>query len=71
MNVTYQFLIYVNVLGESTHTIKKTTEALLVTSKEICLEVNAEKTKYTFMSHEYTAGHDHYIHAEINPLKMW
>jgi hypothetical protein len=37
------------------------TEALLVTSKEIGLEVNAEKTKYMFMSHEQNAGQNHNI----------
>jgi hypothetical protein len=31
---------------------KEKTEALVVARKEICLEVNAEKTKYIFMSHE-------------------
>jgi len=35
----------VNISGRSAHTIEKNTEALLVTSKEIGLEVNADKTK--------------------------
>ena len=39
----------VNMLGRSVHTTKNT-EALVVTSKEIGLEVNAEKTKYMVMS---------------------
>jgi hypothetical protein len=37
LNVTHQFLVSandVNMLGKSTHTIKKNTEALIVTSKE-------------------------------------
>jgi hypothetical protein len=59
LNATHQFLVYandVNMLGESTHThththtIKKNTEALLVTSKENGLEVNAKKTKHMFIS---------------------
>ena len=52
-NDTHQFLVYpvdVNILGGSIHAIKKNTEVLVVTSKEIILEVNAEKTKYTVMS---------------------
>jgi hypothetical protein len=36
-------------LGGSIHTIRKNTEALLIASKEVGLEVNAEKTKYTVM----------------------
>jgi len=55
LNATHQFLVYanvVNMLGESIHTytIKKNTEALLVTSKEPGLEVNAKKTKHMFIS---------------------
>jgi hypothetical protein len=50
LNGTHQLLAYaddVNILGRSAHAIKKNTEALVVASKEIGLEVNAEKTKYT------------------------
>jgi len=32
-----------NILGRSVHTVKKNTEASVVTSKEIGLEVNAKK----------------------------
>jgi hypothetical protein len=37
-------------LGGSTHTIRRNTDAVVVASKEICLEENAEKTKYMVMS---------------------
>jgi hypothetical protein len=50
---THQFLLYavdVNMLGGSLHTIKEKAEALAVASKEIGLEVNADKTKYMVMS---------------------
>jgi len=46
LNGTHQILVYaddVNILGGSIHTTKKQTEALVVASKEIGLEVNAEK----------------------------
>jgi hypothetical protein len=46
-----EFLVYadyVNILSGSIHTIRKNTEALLISSKEIDLEVNAEKTKYRY-----------------------
>jgi len=36
------------------HTGKKNTEALLVTSKEPGLELNAEQATYMFMSCEHT-----------------
>jgi len=39
-------LIDVNTLGGSVHTIKENVEALVVVSKEIGLEVNANKTKH-------------------------
>jgi hypothetical protein len=40
----------VNMLGESVHTVKRKTKALLVDTKESGLEVNADKTKYMVMS---------------------
>lgn len=43
------FADYVNISGLRVHT-QKNTEALVVTSKEIGLKVNAEKTKYMVMS---------------------
>jgi hypothetical protein len=48
VNGAHQFLVYADdddILGGSIHTIKKTTEALVVARKENDLEVNAEKTK--------------------------
>jgi hypothetical protein len=59
LNATNQLLVYaddVNILGGSIRAIKKNTEALVVTSKEIGLEVNVEKTKYMFMSRDQNAG---------------
>jgi hypothetical protein len=50
---THQLLVYaddVNILGVSIHAINKNTEALVVASKEIGLEVNAEKTKLSTWS---------------------
>jgi hypothetical protein len=43
------------------NTIKKITQALIVTSKEVGLEVNAENTKYMLMSRRYNAGQNHNI----------
>jgi hypothetical protein len=45
---TRQLLAYaddVNILGGSVHTVKENAEALVVATKKIGLEVNADKTK--------------------------
>jgi len=47
------------ILGGSIHTIKENAEALIVVSKEIRLEVNADKTKYMVMSPDQNAGRSH------------
>jgi len=62
LNGTHQLLAYadaVNILGGSVHTVKKNAEALVVASKEIGLEVNADKAKYMVMSRDQNAGRSH------------
>ena len=46
-------------MGGSVHTKKENAEALIVISKEIGLEVNADKTKYMVMSRDQNAGRSH------------
>jgi hypothetical protein len=53
-------------LGGRIHTIKKNTEIIIkkkivVASKRIGLEVNADKTKYKVMSGDQNAGRSHSI----------
>jgi hypothetical protein len=51
----------VNLLGENIDTIKKNKKALIDASKEVGLEVNAERNKYMFLSHPQNAGQNHVI----------
>ena len=46
----------VKILSGSIHIMKKNTEALVVTSMETGLEVNAQKPKYMVMSQDQNAG---------------
>ena len=67
LNGTHQLLVYadgVNILGGSVHTIKENTEALIVASKEIGLEVNIDKTKYMVMSRDQNAGRSHVMKTD-------
>jgi hypothetical protein len=62
LNGTHQLVVYgddINILGGSVHDIEENTETLVVASKEIGLEVNAEKTKYMVMSRDQNAGQNH------------
>jgi len=72
LNGTHQLLVYatdVNVLGGSLHTAEKYTEVLVVASKEIGLEVNADKTKCTVMSRDQNAGQSHNIKTDNSSFK--
>ena len=74
LNGTHQLLVYAdddNILGGSIHIIKQNTEALVVASKEIGLDVNADKTKYTFLSREQIAGQVTIYRLVIRPMKWW
>jgi len=44
---------------EEAYTVKENAEALIAASKEIGLEVNADKTKYMVMSRDQNSGQSH------------
>jgi len=64
LNGTHQLLAYaddVTILGGSIYTLKENAEALVAATREIGLEVNADKTKYMVMSREKNAGRIHSV----------
>jgi hypothetical protein len=72
MNSTYQRLAYandVNILGGNVHAVKKNTEALVAATKEIGLEVNADKTTYMVMSRDQNAGRNHNIRIDNSSVE--
>jgi hypothetical protein len=74
LNGTHEILVYaddVNKQGGSVHTIKKNTEAAVVSSKETGLEVNADKTMYMVMSRDQYAGQSQNKILIIVPSKGW
>ena len=60
----------VNILGGSEHTIKKNAVALIVASKEIELEVNADKSKFVVMYRDPNAGRSQNMKTENRSFEM-
>jgi hypothetical protein len=61
---THQLLVYavdVNLLGGSVNTTKENSRTVLEVRRDIDLEINAEKTKYTPMSRYPNSGQDQNI----------
>jgi len=59
LNGTHQLLAYaddVNLLGGSRHTLTENAEALVAATREIGLEVSADKTKYMVTYRDQNAG---------------
>ena len=72
LNGTHQLLAYadgVNILGGSIYTVKENAEALVVATKKIGLEVNADKTKYMVMSREQAAGLSHTMNVDNSSIE--
>ena len=67
LKLTHQLLVHagdINILGGSVHTIKENAEALVMASKEIGLEVTADKTKYMITSRDENAGRSHSVKTD-------
>ena len=66
LNGTHQHLAYadVNILGGSIHTPKENAEALVATTREIGLEVSADKTEYMVMSRDQNAGRNQSVRMD-------
>ena len=72
LNGTHQLLAYaddVNILGGSVHMVKENAEPLVVATKEIGLEVYADKTKYMIMSRDQNAGRSHRMKTDNSSIE--
>jgi hypothetical protein len=72
LNGTHQLLVYaddVNLLGDNIDTIKKNKETLIDGSKEVGLEINVEKTKYTLLSRHQNVGQNRDIIIAIRSFQ--
>jgi hypothetical protein len=63
LNVTHQLLLYagINLLGGNINTIKENTEIILEASRDVGLEINAEKVKCMIMSRHRNSGQNNNI----------
>jgi hypothetical protein len=52
LNATHQLLVFagdVNLFRTNIYTLKENTETVIYSSKEVDVDINAEKSKYTFL----------------------
>jgi hypothetical protein len=72
LNGTHQLIVHAaGILGESIHTIKKNTEALVASGEEIGLQVDAEESKYMVTSRDQNAGQNHNIKIDNKSFERW
>jgi hypothetical protein len=73
LNGTHQLLAYaddVNILEGSVYNVKENAEALVAATKEIGLEVNADKTKYMVMPRNRNAGRDDSLKIDNSSIEI-
>jgi hypothetical protein len=56
-------------MGGSLHTVKENAKTFLVATKEIGLEINADKTKYTAMFRDWNAGRDDSVKIDNSSIE--
>jgi len=64
LNGAHQRMDYaddINILGGSIHTLKENAEALVAATREIGLEISADKTKYMVVSRDQNGGRNHSV----------
>jgi len=67
LNGKHQLLAYavdVNILEAIVHTLKENSESLVAATREIGLEVSADKTKYIVMSRDQNSGRIHSVRID-------
>jgi hypothetical protein len=73
-NGTHQLFVYaddINLLGDSVNIINENTETLLEVSMDVCLEINAGKTKYMIMSRHPNSGQNQNIRIANESFERW
>jgi predicted transcriptional regulator len=72
LNVTHQLLAHaddVNILEGSIHTLKENAEALVAATREIRLEISADRTKYMVMSRDQNAERIHSVRLDSSTFE--
>ena len=72
LNDTHQLQAYaddVNILEEGIYTLQENAEALVAATREIGLEVSADKTKYMVMSRDQNVGQNHSVRIDDNTFE--
>jgi hypothetical protein len=74
LNGTYEILFYAddsNLLGDSVNTIKENSETLSKASRDIGLEINAEKKKYMIVSLHPNLGQNQNVRIANESFEKW